>query len=278
MKKLILILMFITAGYISANEYITMADTNATRISKQDSLPTYNATDIFVMQRKVGGIYRWRKMYMPQLINILNDSLNISNLMIPRLSGMPTTHLSLLTFALNTLYRADFNYNFKKLDSLSIAFNLNDFVITGDTVSIVSQPSLAYGGLFHDYASSHLYVPLVGSAFATLKGMTLYNVHNVTTTDSSLIIQKAGIYLYSISAAIEDTTSGSVFAGLFLNGTRVPVVSTILPTSSTSQRVTFALNSNLILHVGDILLFKFQGTVPHNEIIIWNVNIMVQKL
>ena len=75
-----------------------------------------------------------------------------------------------------------------------------------------------------------------------------------------------------------DTTSGSVFAALFINGTRIPVVSAILPTSSTNQRVTFALNSNLILHVGDILLFKFQGTVPHNEVIVWNVNIMVQKL
>jgi hypothetical protein len=59
--------------------------------------------------------------------------------MIPRLAGTPTTNITLKTFATNTLYRADFNYNFRKIDSLAIAFNLNDFTITGDTIGINSN-------------------------------------------------------------------------------------------------------------------------------------------
>ena len=362
------------SGCTFAKMNLTLADSSSVRISNQDSVGVWDSTMIFVVQRKISSLYHWKKMYMWQLRHILNDSLKLTNMMIPRLAGTPTTNISLKTFAINTLYRADFNYNFRKIDSLVTEFSLNDFTITGDTVRlkhstvdssrvafleknnnftgsyntfknpvrlglatywagqflfyndinshtttlvtgiptgniildlpitsgtlvtsdsssthnwvktyvdtvvINSLPSAAYGGLFNDYASSHLYVPLVGSTFKTLKGMTTYNIKNVTATDSSMVIQKVGTYLYSISATIEDTTSGSVFAALFINGTRIPVVSAILPTSSTNQRVTFALNSNLILHVGDILLFKFQGTVPHNEVIVWNVNIMVQKL
>jgi hypothetical protein len=383
MKKFIIVLMFLVTG-CTFGHFLT--DTSAVRISGQDSIGVWDSTMIFAVQKKLSSVYHWKKMYMWQLRHILNDSLKLNNLMIPRLAGTSTTNISLKTFATNTLYRADFNYNFRKIDSLVTEFSLSDFKVTGDTVSlkhpvtvdtvnkwvsskidttkipylaknnnftgsyntfknpvrlglatywagqflfyndinsntttlvtgiptgniilnlpitsgtlvtsdsssthnwvktyvdtvaINSLPSVAYGGLFNDYASSHLYVPLVGSTFKTLKGMTTYNIKNVTATDSSMVIQKAGTYLYSISATIEDTTSGSVFAALFINGTRVPVVSAILPTSSTNQRVTFALNSNLILHVGDILLFKFQGTVPHNEVIVWNVNIMVQKL
>lgn len=295
-----------------------LTDTSAVRISNQDSVGVWDSTMIFVVQKKVSSTYHWKKMYMWQLRHILNDSLKLTNLMIPRLAGTPTSKISLLTFATNTLYRADFNYNFRKIDSLTTEFDLNDFTLTGDTVSIknkitkdsvykfvanlvtsdslsthswvksyvdtvtaASKPSSAYGGLYNDYDSSHLYLGINGSTYRTLKGMTVYNNHNLTLTDSSITIQKAGSYLLTISATAEDTlTTGgaSIFAGLFRNGTRIPVASTLLTTAVNSHRINFCITSNLILQANDVLLLKFQGTTPADQLVVWNINYSVYKL
>jgi hypothetical protein len=370
---------------------LTLADSSSMRISNQDSVGVWDSTMIFVVQRKISSLYHWKKMYMWQLRHILNDSLKLTNLMIPRLAGTPTTNITLKTFATNTLYRADFNYNFRKIDSLAIAFDLNDFTITGDTVRLkthkvfdasdfvvaddtvkiktsadyfwtgthtfdsqssfqggislglanssnagmkfynvsnsnytflfptiptasrtiylpdesgtlvtsdsssthswvksyvdtvtaASKPSSAYGGLYNDYASSHLYLGINGSTYRTLKGMTVYNNHNLTLTDSSITIQKAGSYLLTISATAEDTlTTGgaSIFAGLFRNGTRIPVASTLLTTTVNSHRINFCITSNLILQANDVLLLKFQGTTPADQLVVWNINYSVYKL
>lgn len=138
MKKLIFLILFICVGYSFAlpKFSFTAPDTNAVRISAQDSVAAYDSSLIFVVQRKLSGIYRWKKMYFYQLKNILNTTLSLSNLQIPRLSGTPTTNIALKLFATDTLYKADFNYNFRKIDSLAIFFNTNDFRISGDTVSL----------------------------------------------------------------------------------------------------------------------------------------------
>jgi hypothetical protein len=133
MKKFIIVLMFLVTG-CTFGHFLT--DTSAVRISNQDSVGVWDSTMIFAVQKKVSSTYHWKKMYMWQLRHILNDSLKLTNLMIPRLAGTPTTNITLKTFATNTLYRADFNYNFRKIDSLAIAFNLADFTITGDTVTL----------------------------------------------------------------------------------------------------------------------------------------------
>ena len=60
---------------------------------------------------------------MYQLRHILNDS---SSTTIPRLDGTPTTHLNLKTFSTNTLYRSDFNSNFRSIDTLTALLRINN--------------------------------------------------------------------------------------------------------------------------------------------------------
>lgn len=73
MKKILILLLF--AGCISAS---TLTDSSSVRISAQDSIPAYSPTDIVVMQKKIGGTYKWKKMYMSQLRTILQDTLKFN--------------------------------------------------------------------------------------------------------------------------------------------------------------------------------------------------------
>ena len=68
MKKFIVILLF-----VSSYAFARM-DSTSVRISAQDSISAYNANDIFVMQKKIGSSYKWKKMYMSQLMGIMHDS------------------------------------------------------------------------------------------------------------------------------------------------------------------------------------------------------------
>ena len=70
---------------------------------------------------------------MKQLMGIMHDSVGA---IIPRLSGTPTTKLSLKTFSDNLLYRGDFNFNWKRIDSLTTVFNSSDFKMSGDTLKL----------------------------------------------------------------------------------------------------------------------------------------------
>lgn len=136
MKKLLF--MFLISGVLFGmpknNFSISMPDTNRIRISAQDSVAVYDSTLIFVVQRKLLGLYRAKKMYFYQLKNVLNNVLSLSNLQIPRLDGTSTTRINLKLFAKDTLYKADFNYNFRKIDSLTTFFSTTDFRISGDTI------------------------------------------------------------------------------------------------------------------------------------------------
>lgn len=135
MKKLIFLILLIYTGYSYGLPRFNLSVPDTAKIiSKQDSVATYDSTLIFVVQKKLTGHYFFKKMYFYQLKNILNTTLSLSNLQIPRLNGTPTTNIALKLFAQDTLYKADFNYNFRKIDSLSVFFSANNFRISGDTI------------------------------------------------------------------------------------------------------------------------------------------------
>ena len=118
------------SGYVFG---YNLTDSTKVAISAQDSIGTYVPTMLFAVQNKVSGAYKWKKMYMSQLMGIMHDSVGA---IIPRLTGTPTTNISLKTFSDNTLYRSDFNFNFKRIDSLTTVFSTNDFKLSGDTLKL----------------------------------------------------------------------------------------------------------------------------------------------
>jgi hypothetical protein len=286
MKKFIIVLMFLVTG-CTFGHFLT--DTSAVRISNQDSVGVWDSTMIFVVQKKVSSTYHWKKMYMWQLRHILNDSLKLTNLMIPRLAGTPTTNITLKTFATNTLYRADFNYNFRKIDSLAIAFDLNDFTLTGDTVSIknkITKDSTSlwdkpYGSIYLPYHTSGVDMNTT-NAYKTIKGLTIDNLYNVTATDSTLTIHTAGAYAVSITAAFRDTTvlSSSVYMQLFVNNTGAVNASIFCEKSTNSELGMTTITSIQKLSANDVLKLKFfsAGSSGNNRLIFYNVNFSVHKL
>ena len=288
MKKFILILMLLT-GCTFAKMNLTLTDSSSTKISAQDSIGVWDSTMIFVVQRKVSSFYRWKKMYMYQLRHILNDSLQVSKLMIPRLAGTPTSNISLLTFATNTLYRADFNYNFRKIDSLVTEFSLNDFTITGDTVRLknrVTKDSTSlwdkpYGSLYLPYHTSGVDMN-VTNVYKTIKGLTIDNLSNVTATDSTLTIHTSGAYAVSITAAFRDTTiaTSSVYMQLFVNSSGAANASIFCEKNVNSELGMTTITSIQKLTANDVLKLKFfsAGSSGNNRLIFCNVNFSIHKL
>jgi hypothetical protein len=273
---------------------------------------------IFVVQRKISSLYHWKKMYMWQLRHILNDSLKLTNLMIPRLAGTPTTNLSLKTFATNTLYRSDFNYNFRKIDSLAISFNLRDFTISGDTVSLkgsvpdsaisaaqaVTAQGASYligaygyhltateiqsymlpeprGTLYLDYLSSAVDVHTGIANYVTIKTLGIGGLDDVTATDSTLVINTAGTYSISVTCTFADTSTAMnvVYMGVFKNNTRLTDASALTYQNSVSSFGTTTITAIESLASTDILKLKFRSDAyPSDRIRIYNLNFTIHKL
>jgi len=253
---------------------LTLADSSSMRISNQDSVGVWDSTMIFVVQRKISGLYHWKKMYMWQLRHILNDSLKLTNLMIPRLAGTPTTNITLKTFATNTLYRADFNYNFRKIDSLTMIIDLNDFTLSGDTL----RTKKCYGSLYLPYHTSGVDMA-VNNSYKTIKLLTIDNLNDVTATDSTLTIHTPGTYYVSATATLADTSSSSssIYMQTFINSSAAANTSIVCEKKATSELGTITSTSIQHLSANDVLKLKFMSATG-GKLIFYNVNYSVHKL
>jgi hypothetical protein len=302
--KLFVIVLLAFCGSLSAktNFRPMLADT-AKVLSKQDSVAVYDSTLIFAVQRKLGGYYKTKKMYFYQLKNILNTTLSLSNLSIPRLNGTATTNIALKTFASDSIYRADFNYNFRKIDSLTVLFDSDDFTITGDTVrikrSIVPDSSAssgyseiankansligAYGVTYtiddivtKEGTPSYAYLTKVSGDFTftgtqtkTIIGLTNSGSNGTTVGDSSITVQTGARYLINFSVYIGDTVSTSqdnYDIGIYKNNT---VITTLQITPQHEHSSTYAMavvNGIIQLAQNDIIKIKVRAVGLNNMV------------
>ena len=105
-----------------------------TKISETDSVDTYEATLIFAVQKKIAGTYTWRKMYLSDLRQILEDSLLVQGL-ISDLDGTATAKLLLETWAASPEnWKNSLTSNFQKIDSTSYYIDTTYIELNGDTL------------------------------------------------------------------------------------------------------------------------------------------------
>jgi hypothetical protein len=295
------LVVFCGSLFANTNFYPVVGDT-AKIICRQDSVAIYDSTMIFVVQRKIGSYYQFKKMYFYQLKNILNTTLSLSNLSIPRLNGTPTVNIGLKTFASDSIYRSDFNYNFKKIDSLSIIFDGDYFTFSGDTVRIKStyvpdssllagQATLAgkatyligaYGLTYGvddlvTQAGTPTYVyftktsgdlTFTGVQTKTIIGFTNSGVFGTTVTDSTITIGISARYLINFSVYIGDTVTTSYDnydIAIYKNDVAITTLQ-ITPQHGHKSYAMAVMNGVILFAQNDVIKVKVRGVGGNNVV------------